>query len=114
MAALAVGGVVAADVIQFDVGKQNTPLATLAPWHGYVWAPASSNSVNDGKASKVMMLASGFAGFMASTDYSTVLSSVAENTNTVVVGIDRKFKLAPGLTVNYTNLAFTTAKFWII
>ena len=110
MAALAVGSVVAADVIQFDVGKQNTPLASLAPWHVHVWAPASSDYVNDGKASKVMMFASGFAGFMASTDYSTVLSSVAENTNTVVVGIDRKFKLAPGLTVNYTNLAFTSGK----
>ena len=94
------------DVIEFDIGKQNTPIQALAPWHVHVWAPSST--ANTETPSKVMLFASGFAGFMAVTDYSNILSSISSTTNTVVIGLDRKFKLPSHLTVNYTNLAYTS------
>ena len=96
------------DVIEFDIGKQNTPIQALAPWHVHVWAPSST--ANTETPSKVMLFASGFAGFMAVTDYSNILSSISSTTNTVVIGLDRKFKLPSHLTVNYTNLAYTSGE----
>lgn len=94
---------VASGVIEYDVGTQNKPVSAFAPWHIHVWAPSASSKA----PARVMLFVPGFAGFMASTDYSEVLSTVASNTNTVVVGIDRKLTLAPGLVVNYTDLALT-------
>ena len=95
-----------ANVIEYDIGTQNKPNAAYAPWHLHVWAPSSPSPA----PARVMFFAPGFAGFMASTDYSEILSTVAANTNTVVVGIDRKLKLAHGLVVNYTDLAYTAGK----
>lgn len=103
---LTLAATLAASVIEYDVGTQNKPTAEFAPWHIHVWAPSSPSQ----KPARVMVFVPGFAGFMASKDYSEVLSTVAANANTVVVGIDRKLTLKPGLVVNYTDLALTAGK----